>query len=295
MSVQAMAWALEQRLVTEATARHVLLCLANYADKTGAAAFPSAGTLASDTGLSERSVRSKLDMLEAMGAIRRGNQAVAAAHIARGDRRPVVYDIVMERGAGDAPRSEVVNEVQDVHPVEPTGCSSRTNGVQLTSERGAPAAPDPSINHQGTISIAHRSALRFSEWWEVYPKKVGRKPCLEKWKAKHLDAKADELIADVQKRITGDGRWLDGFIPDPKTYLAQERWADELQPRRAPPQPNHPSPGPVSPSPVKPPESKLANAISYARQQRGLGVIDDAELGRMIAAARQRYPAEAHA
>ena len=99
MSIQSMTWALEQRVVTDPTCRHVLLCLANYADKNGRGAFPSASSLSDDTGLSERTIRYKLDALEAAGVIRRGNQAIAAAYIDRYDRRPVVYDMVENRGA----------------------------------------------------------------------------------------------------------------------------------------------------------------------------------------------------
>ena len=142
MSIQSMVWALEQRVVEDAPARHVLLCLANYADKAGRGAFPSTNSLSDDTGLSVRTVKYKLDDLEKLGVIRRGNQALAAVYIDRHDRRPIVYDMVQERGAADAPRSER-GAAEDV-----TGCSSEQNGVQLTTERGAGAAPNPSsIRH----------------------------------------------------------------------------------------------------------------------------------------------------
>ena len=137
-----MVWALEQRLVQDAPARHVLLCLANYADKVGRGAFPSTNSLSDDTGLSVRTVKYKLDDLEAMGVIRRGNQALAAVYIDRHDRRPIVYDMVQERGAADAPRSERGADE------DATRCSSEQNGVQLTTDRGAGAAPNPSsIRH----------------------------------------------------------------------------------------------------------------------------------------------------
>lgn len=42
MSVQAMKWVLDQQIATESISRRVLLCLANYADKDGRNAFPSA-------------------------------------------------------------------------------------------------------------------------------------------------------------------------------------------------------------------------------------------------------------
>lgn len=129
MSIQSMVWALEQQEIKDSTCRHVLLCLANYAGSDGRGAFPSALTLAVDTGLSERTVRYKLDALEAAGLIRRGNQSIAAAYIDRHDRRPVVYDLIEKRGAPDAPRSERgANE-------DATGCSSEQNGVQMKTER----------------------------------------------------------------------------------------------------------------------------------------------------------------
>lgn len=132
MSIQAMAWAIEQQLVTDAPTRHVLLCLANYADKVGMGAFPSAATLAKETGLSERTVRQRLEKLQAAGIIKRGNQAIAAAYIKREDRRPVVYDLC-------------ITGVQLVHPVS-AGCISGANGVQLTTGRGARPAPKPFSN-----------------------------------------------------------------------------------------------------------------------------------------------------
>lgn len=140
-----MSWALSLPVQTlkDSSARHVLLCLANYAGSNGAGAFPSASTLAQDTGLSERTVRYKLDDLEQSGLIKKGNQAIAAVHIDRHDRRPVVYDLQILRGANPAPRSK--RGADDV-----TGCSSQQNGVQPGTERGAAAAPNPSLNHQGT-------------------------------------------------------------------------------------------------------------------------------------------------
>lgn len=145
MSVQAMSWALSlpTQSLKDSSARHVLLCLANYAGSNGAGAFPSASTLAQDTGLSERTVRYKLDALESSGLIQKGNQAIAAVHIDRHDRRPVVYDLQLLRGANPAPRTKRGAD-------DATGCNLQQNGVQPGTERGAAAAPNTSINHQGT-------------------------------------------------------------------------------------------------------------------------------------------------
>jgi hypothetical protein len=140
-----MSWALSlpTESLKDSSARHVLLCLANYAGSSGTGAFPSASTLAQDTGLSERTVRYKLDDLEKSGLIQKGNQAIAAVHIDRHDRRPVVYDLQLSRGANPAPRTKRGAD-------DATGCNSQQNGVQPGTERGAAAAPNTSINHQVT-------------------------------------------------------------------------------------------------------------------------------------------------
>ncbi len=78
------------------------------------------------------------------------------------------------------------------------------------------------------------TAERFEEFWTAYPKKAKKKESLKIWKARQLDNKADTLIADVENRKANDGRWLEGFVPDPTTYLRNDRWDDELEPRRAP-------------------------------------------------------------
>ncbi|MEN5153695.1 helix-turn-helix domain-containing protein [Stenotrophomonas muris] len=136
MSVQAMTWALDQQVATESISRHVLLCLANYADKDGRNAFPSAATLAQDTGLAVRTVRARLGQLLEAGVIRKGNQAIVAAYIPAADRRPICYDLIMERGACGAPREGE------------RGARHDTNGVHATTERRARGAANPSYNHQ---------------------------------------------------------------------------------------------------------------------------------------------------
>jgi hypothetical protein len=70
---------------------------------------------------------------------------------------------------------------------------------------------------------------RFNEWWLQYPKKVGKKACLAIWKRRKLDSIADTLIADIIKRQASDSKWLDGFIPNPQTYLNGDRWEDEIE------------------------------------------------------------------
>ncbi|WP_321921681.1 helix-turn-helix domain-containing protein [Burkholderia sp. BCC1998] len=183
MSVQAMTWAIEQQDIRDATARHVLLCLANYADADGKAAFPSTSRLEADTGLSESTIRRKLDVLEELGLIQKGNQAIVAAYIDRGDRRPVCYDMVMKKRGGVVTPGDERGVT-----VTGTGCHGDANGVSLTSERGVTVTPNPSLTiNKPSKNRSSSCDSKFDEAWRQYPKREGsnsKQAALRAWNAR---------------------------------------------------------------------------------------------------------------
>jgi len=89
--------------------------------------------------------------------------------------------------------------------------------------------PTPTLQKQEQKLSAQPSASRFGDWWAVYPKRVGRKPAEQKWRSRGLDVFADALVADVINRIANDDGWQRGYIPDPCTYLNQDRWGDDIR------------------------------------------------------------------
>lgn len=220
MSVQAMSWALSQRDLKDSSARHVLLCLANYAGTDGRGAFPSATTLSADTGLSERTVRYKLDDLEKGGFIVRGNQAIAAVHIDRHDRLPVVYDLPIQRGAESAPRSK--RGANDV-----TGCNQQQNGVQISTERGAVAAPNPSLNHQ----ITEEQQLPANSVEEVIDENQ-RFAMFPEWTptARHLKTQLTLMAFPVGHQIPDEvfRSFLAYHCARPAVFDSQGGWANRL-------------------------------------------------------------------
>lgn len=69
----------------------------------------------------------------------------------------------------------------------------------------------------------------FEEFWLLYPKKVGRKPCLAKWRSLGLESKYEQIIKALQIQIEIVFKGMNTqFIPNPLTYLNQERWNDEI-------------------------------------------------------------------
>jgi len=88
--------------------------------------------------------------------------------------------------------------------------------------------PNPT-QPERTLPKPTTSADRFEEFWSLYPKKVGKQACLTKWRVHKLDAIVDTLTADVKARTVGHRPWLEGFIPNPETYLNGRRWEDEIE------------------------------------------------------------------
>jgi Helix-turn-helix domain len=100
VSVEAIFWALNLAPVPadrggqpSSACKFVLVGLADHAGPDGTGAFLSVATLVRCTGLSERTVRTSLDRLEAEGIISQCDPGIIAARIKRADRRPKGWDL----------------------------------------------------------------------------------------------------------------------------------------------------------------------------------------------------------
>lgn len=102
-----------------------------------------------------------------------------------------------------------------------------TSSAQSAEDGQTSSAPDK-IREDNNISI-----VRFEDFWKEFPvnRKVGKKPCMDKWGKKGLDNIADRIINHV-KTMKQSKQWKDGFNPAPLTYINQERWEDDNAPKR---------------------------------------------------------------
>ena len=74
---------------------------------------------------------------------------------------------------------------------------------------------------------------RFAEFWEEYPKKVGKQDALRKWNKIKPNAELFGRIMQAVKDAKKTEQWIkEGgrFIPNPSTWINQGRWDDELIP-----------------------------------------------------------------
>jgi len=72
----------------------------------------------------------------------------------------------------------------------------------------------------------------FDEFWDCYPKKVGKKDALKAWnKLKPNDKLKDTIIAGIRKWNASDQWTKDNgqYIPHPATFLNGERWKDDCK------------------------------------------------------------------
>jgi hypothetical protein len=106
------------------------------------------------------------------------------------------------------------------------------SGKSTLPESGNPIERDQGRDQRRDQTPMVREG-RFDEFWQAYPKKAGKLPASKKWTQKKLDGKADLILADIRERTGSDRKWLEGYIPNPLTYLTQERWDDEIDRRPA--------------------------------------------------------------
>lgn len=158
MSVAAVDWALRRAPVgADASARLVLVYLADRADDEGRDAFPSIATLVEQSHLSRSTIKRILRRLEERGLISRGDQLKVAHY--RIDRRPVVWDLHVEltvddsqegRGLKMTPREEshdpaVSAGVQNEPPLSEEMCENRERGFTGARSGGSLVDHKPSI------------------------------------------------------------------------------------------------------------------------------------------------------
>ena len=72
---------------------------------------------------------------------------------------------------------------------------------------------------------------RFAEFWQQYPKKVGKKAALNSWKKLKPNTELFERIMQAVTTAKNSDQWRrenGRYIPNPATWINQGRWDDEL-------------------------------------------------------------------
>jgi hypothetical protein len=163
VSVEAISWALNLAPAPadgggqpSSACKFVLVSLANHAGPDGTGAFPSVATLVRYTGLSERTVRTRLDRR----IIRACDPDIVAARIKRPDRRPQGWDLNLGMVREDLAEADIaVLERQfpslaaRVAAAAQPGSDVQPDGVQ--PPHPAPGNGEPVDNLPGEVQQLH--------------------------------------------------------------------------------------------------------------------------------------------
>jgi hypothetical protein len=245
MSIQAITWALEDAPDVPPHLVATLLGLANHAGRDGRGTFPSKETLTLYNRKTTRQTKRDLDELQSLGLIRQGDQRFLA-HV-RPDRRPMVWDLAMERvrERGDVDVTSQANgvtyrvergDIQGHHGVtstspepkeepkeEPTPSSADADG-----DAGLFAVPDqPTAKGKKAKGKEHLDSS-FEAFWKVYPRKINKKGARLRWSGAVAKLSSAELILAAERyaaQVAREGR-DPSRIAYAATWLHQERWTD---------------------------------------------------------------------
>lgn len=170
---------------------------------------------------------------------------IASGHIDETDDGLVVHDWseyagkLLERRAKDRERKRAAAETSGT----PSAFRRSSNGKAKEADGNLNASsvtvpnstipnstvPNSTVPNQsdGDPPLQER---RFAEFWQAYPKKVGKASCLKAWLKLKPNAELFERIMDALEKQKASDQWqreAGRFIPNPLTWINQGRWDDE--------------------------------------------------------------------
>ncbi len=221
VSIQAVAWVLEQR-ITSPGAKLTLLALANHADHANHACWPSIATLARETSLSKRAVQRQIKALAEAGWIR-----IERQFRDDGSQTSNRYVLAQAQAADMSPRGEELSPRDDA-PVGGGGDAAVMAGVTQ-----APPLMEPSREPSDESSSTTAIEASFEAWWQLVPRKVGKGQARKAFTSALKRVPAAVLRAGITRYAAECAGREPGFIAHPATWLNGERWEDEPAPAGA--------------------------------------------------------------
>lgn len=204
MSIKAVSWAFEQR-VNDPIAKLVLIGIADrYNDERGYA-WPAVKWLADIADCAPRTAQRKLALLEELGMIERRMRR-------NGKTNESTHYYIPHIGGGDtqSPLTELCHEGGDT-AVTPGGVTE-------------PCHPNNRNNYINNKDML----ISFDQFWEVVPRKVGKKAAQKAFRIALKDVDADQIIAAMTayaRKVVSE-KIEPQFICHPSTWLNEGRWDD---------------------------------------------------------------------
>lgn len=168
-------------------AKLLLVALADRADKDTGQCWPSLARLCEDTEMSMATVTRRLHYLEEQRFIQREQR----------DQKSTLYTLSLTERT--------------------LSLSERTPSL---SQRDEPITMNLSENNKSML-------IDFEEFWQVYPRKVGKGQARLAFKTALRKATKDELVSAASAYAESVRSTEQNFIPHASTWLNGERWLDQ--------------------------------------------------------------------
>lgn len=168
-------------------AKLLLVALADRADKDTGQCWPSLARLCEDTEMSMATVTRRLHYLEEHRFIQREQR----------DQKSTLYTLSLTE--------------------RPLSLAERTPSL---SQRDEPITMNLSENNKSML-------IDFEEFWQVYPRKVGKGQARLAFKTALRKATKDELVSAASAYAESVRSTEQNFIPHASTWLNGERWLDQ--------------------------------------------------------------------
>jgi hypothetical protein len=192
-----------QKSVLGSQEKYVAHYLSTYMNQNQDVAWPSQARIVNEMGIGKSTLNRALNKLEVKGWIvrERGNPTTNTRYLIN-----VPTDAVQTLALGGSPTAGLV-------PQRDKGSTTAGLGV----------VPQRDTNNK--VITKNNNTCAFDEFWELYPKKVSKKPALQKFIK--LTAEKQKLAIEALKKRPYKGRDAQ-YIPHPNKFISHELWEDEI-------------------------------------------------------------------
>jgi len=124
------------------------------------------------------------------------------------------------------------NDATAMRPHAKTDATALQTHANFDAKKGSKQKEEKEVN----VRAADIFSDRFDLFWNSYPEKVGKGDARKAFlKLKPSQELTERMIRAVEAAKQSD-KWQRGFVPNPSTWLNQERWEDEPMPPAKPKQ-----------------------------------------------------------
>lgn len=107
------------------------------------------------------------------------------------------------------------------------GLAKARRKLEQTSSKTCPETETETVKESKPKLATDPDPEGFAEWYEPYPKKVGRGQAVKAYRAAAKKASAEELLAGVKAYAESVRGTESRYIANPASWLNAERWTDE--------------------------------------------------------------------